>query len=192
MNGTFNHCIHSSLNWKLFYSQKALVGHENSQQFHVFELTRQLPKFSMYAIREELLMASKMDGKVVLAWSCMWGIDVIFFFGEHFISQEIPLDETSYAEFRINERFQRICLWINQVCSLCTNGSVFSCFTSFARGLFVLHKWERVHLHISLTTHLKHLECRDVGKCKQTDRQLNILFDSPIFFTTILIALLIS
>ncbi|XP_037037764.1 Bardet-Biedl syndrome 2 protein homolog [Bradysia coprophila] len=67
---------------------KALVGHENSQQFHVFELTRQLPKFSMYAIREDFLCAEKMS--------------------------EIELDDTSFVEFRINERFQRICLWINQ------------------------------------------------------------------------------
>lgn len=32
---------------------KALVGTDQSQQFHVFELTRQLPKFSMYAVRED-------------------------------------------------------------------------------------------------------------------------------------------
>lgn len=29
---------------------KAFVGYPESQQFHVFELTRQLPKFSMYSI----------------------------------------------------------------------------------------------------------------------------------------------
>lgn len=34
------------------------MGHENSQQYHVFELTRQLPKFSMYAIREDFLSTS--------------------------------------------------------------------------------------------------------------------------------------
>ena len=27
---------------------KAMVGYKNNQHFHVFELTRQLPKFSMY------------------------------------------------------------------------------------------------------------------------------------------------
>lgn len=29
---------------------KAFVGHKTSSQFHVFELTRQLPRFSMYAL----------------------------------------------------------------------------------------------------------------------------------------------
>lgn len=32
-----------------------------------------------------------------------------------FFLKEIELDHTSYVAFRINERFQRICLWINQV-----------------------------------------------------------------------------
>lgn len=31
---------------------KALVGYTDSMQLHVFELTRQLPRFSMYAILE--------------------------------------------------------------------------------------------------------------------------------------------
>ncbi|PNJ62657.1 BBS2 isoform 9, partial [Pongo abelii] len=29
---------------------KAFVGYRSSTQFHVFELTRQLPRFSMYAL----------------------------------------------------------------------------------------------------------------------------------------------
>ncbi|XP_021942150.1 Bardet-Biedl syndrome 2 protein-like [Zootermopsis nevadensis] len=32
---------------------KALVGYEGSQHYHVFELTRQLPRFSMYAVLVE-------------------------------------------------------------------------------------------------------------------------------------------
>ncbi|PNF42357.1 hypothetical protein B7P43_G03680 [Cryptotermes secundus] len=32
---------------------KALVGYEGSQHYHVFELTRQLPRFSMYAVLAE-------------------------------------------------------------------------------------------------------------------------------------------
>lgn len=38
---------------------KALVGTDHSQQFHVFELTRQLPRFSMYAVREDAYDKSK-------------------------------------------------------------------------------------------------------------------------------------
>lgn len=37
---------------------KAKVGNEHSQQFHVFELTRQLPKFSMYAVLENFYKAT--------------------------------------------------------------------------------------------------------------------------------------
>lgn len=33
---------------------KAFVGYHESQQFHVFELTRQLPKFSMYALPQTI------------------------------------------------------------------------------------------------------------------------------------------
>lgn len=58
---------------------KILVGYPNSTQFHVFEITRQLPKFSMYAIQ------STPKGK-----------------------------PESYVTFKINERLQRICMWINQ------------------------------------------------------------------------------
>lgn len=29
---------------------KALVGYRGSQHYHVFELTRQLPRFSMYSV----------------------------------------------------------------------------------------------------------------------------------------------
>ena len=36
----------------LLYPQ-ALVGYANSEHYHVFELTRQLPRFSMYAITTE-------------------------------------------------------------------------------------------------------------------------------------------
>ncbi|KAJ6641444.1 Bardet-Biedl syndrome 2 protein like [Pseudolycoriella hygida] len=67
---------------------KALVGHEDSQQYHVFELTRQLPTFSMYAIRED--------------------------FHDKIQMNEIEIDHSNYVAFRVNERFQRICLWINQ------------------------------------------------------------------------------
>ncbi|KAK9872406.1 hypothetical protein WA026_017865 [Henosepilachna vigintioctopunctata] len=57
---------------------KAFVGYPNSEQYHVFEITRQLPRFSMYALT---------------------------------IPDKKP---ESYVDFRINERLQRICMWINQ------------------------------------------------------------------------------
>lgn len=40
---------------KITFFEQALVGNEHSQQFHVFELTRQLPRFSMYAVLEHYL-----------------------------------------------------------------------------------------------------------------------------------------
>lgn len=59
---------------------KAFVGYPKSEQYHVFEITRQLPRFSMYALNNGIV-------------------------------KEKP---ESYVEFRIIERLQRICMWINQ------------------------------------------------------------------------------
>lgn len=61
------------------YKLQTSVGFPNSVQFHVFEITRQLPRFSMYALLQNKLVTSQ--GSV---------------------------------EFKINERLQRICMWINQ------------------------------------------------------------------------------
>lgn len=58
---------------------QALVGYRNSIQYHVFEITRQLPRFSMYSL----------------------------------IKQRPTVDE-NFVQFKINERLQRICMWINQ------------------------------------------------------------------------------
>lgn len=58
---------------------QTLVGYPNSIQYHVFELTRQLPRFSMYSLLENQ-----------------------------------PTKSQSNVEFKINERLQRICMWINQ------------------------------------------------------------------------------
>ncbi|OWR55363.1 putative Bbs2 protein [Danaus plexippus plexippus] len=60
---------------------KALVGYPESERFHIFELTKQLPRFSMYT----LVSSSIAKSKVV-----------------------------NYVTFRITERVQRICIWINQ------------------------------------------------------------------------------
>lgn len=56
-----------------------MVGYPQSSQFHVFEITRQLPRFSMYSLLENKTAAAQ-----------------------------------SYVEFSVNERLQRICIWINQ------------------------------------------------------------------------------
>jgi Bardet-Biedl syndrome 2 protein len=38
---------------KPYITFQALVGYEGSQHYHVFELTRQLPRFAMYAVLVE-------------------------------------------------------------------------------------------------------------------------------------------
>lgn len=58
---------------------KALVGYTGGVQYHVFEVTRQLPRFAMYTLLED---------NEKLTESCV--------------------------EFKISERLQRICMWINQ------------------------------------------------------------------------------
>ncbi|BFZ04172.1 hypothetical protein BsWGS_07211 [Bradybaena similaris] len=58
---------------------KTLIGQRSSSQFHVFELTRQLPRFSLYTL----------------------------------INNDIP-DPKSCVQFNLNERPQRMVMWINQ------------------------------------------------------------------------------
>lgn len=58
---------------------KALIGYPESKHFHVFELTRQLPRFSMYAV----------------------------------VSNP-PSKTSSTVSFTVNERIQRVMLWINR------------------------------------------------------------------------------
>lgn len=55
------------------------MGYPNSEQFHIFELTKHLPRFSMYQL-----------------------------------SVRSMAKHESYVSFRITERVQRICIWINQ------------------------------------------------------------------------------
>ncbi|XP_058445641.1 Bardet-Biedl syndrome 2 protein homolog [Malaya genurostris] len=74
---------------------KAFVGYPTSVQFHVFELTRQLPKFAMYTIPQNLTGSPKSISYI----------------------NTLSLNKTpgdSYVEFRITERLKRICIWINQ------------------------------------------------------------------------------
>ncbi|XP_014849002.1 PREDICTED: Bardet-Biedl syndrome 2 protein [Poecilia mexicana] len=58
---------------------KAFVGGRTSTQFHVFEITRQLPRFSMYEITEDS-----------------------------------PAAPAGTVSFSINERPQRVVMWLNQ------------------------------------------------------------------------------
>lgn len=63
---------------------QALVGYPDSEQYHIFELTKQLPRFSMYITAENQAKNGHTPA------------------------------ETGYVTFRITERVQRICIWINQ------------------------------------------------------------------------------
>ncbi|GAB0088836.1 Bardet-Biedl syndrome 2 protein homolog [Sergentomyia squamirostris] len=74
---------------------KALIGFANSQQFHVFELTRQLPKFAMYALPKTVTGSPK-------------STEFFSTLAKHRSSGE------NCVEFHIDERIQRICIWINQ------------------------------------------------------------------------------
>ncbi|XP_058820191.1 Bardet-Biedl syndrome 2 protein homolog isoform X2 [Topomyia yanbarensis] len=74
---------------------KAFVGYPTSVQFHVFELTRQLPKFAMYTIPQSLTGSPKSISYI----------------------NSLSVEKTpghSYVQFRISERLKRICIWINQ------------------------------------------------------------------------------
>lgn len=57
------------------------MGYTDSEQFHIFELTKQLPRFSMYTLAPTTLVKATDKGHVT---------------------------------FKITERVQRICIWINQ------------------------------------------------------------------------------
>ncbi|XP_043234328.1 Bardet-Biedl syndrome 2 protein homolog [Amphibalanus amphitrite] len=58
---------------------KALVGYVNSEHYHVFELTRQLPRFAMYALSTEQVQPPE-----------------------------------GFVTFKLNERVQRMVMWLNQ------------------------------------------------------------------------------
>ncbi|XP_028665213.1 Bardet-Biedl syndrome 2 protein homolog [Erpetoichthys calabaricus] len=80
---------------------KAFIGGKNSTQFHVFELTRQLPRFSMYALCTDK-------------------------------SLSVP---KSKVTFLINERVQRVIMWLNQNFLLTEDiGSPDVSFTSLRGG----------------------------------------------------------
>ncbi|XP_052870936.1 Bardet-Biedl syndrome 2 protein homolog, partial [Anopheles cruzii] len=76
---------------------KAFVGYPNSVQFHVFELTRQLPKFAMYTIPHNLTGSPKSISYI------------------NSLPKPKPVGPGEcYVEFRITERLKRLCIWVNQ------------------------------------------------------------------------------
>ncbi|XP_040185084.1 Bardet-Biedl syndrome 2 protein isoform X1 [Rana temporaria] len=84
---------------------KAFVGYKCSVQFHVFELTRQLPRFSMFVLS----------------------------------SPASSPEPSSHVTFSINERVQRVVLWLNQNFLLPEDTEVQNapfqiCFTSLRDG----------------------------------------------------------
>ncbi|XP_005991756.1 Bardet-Biedl syndrome 2 protein homolog [Latimeria chalumnae] len=100
---------------------KAFVGYRNSSQFHVFELTRQLPRFSMYALSSP---------------------------------RDTP-EPQSYVKFTVNDRVQRVVMWMNQsfllpediecqtapfqVCFQCLRGADQLCIKMKSSGEISLH-----------------------------------------------------
>jgi len=73
---------------------KVLVGYQNSTSFHVFELTRQLPRFSMYSLYTE---PSPPDGEA-----------------EEQTEKEELVNPKGEVTITIKERVQRITMWVNQ------------------------------------------------------------------------------
>nr|XP_033796514.1 Bardet-Biedl syndrome 2 protein isoform X2 [Geotrypetes seraphini] len=101
---------------------KAYVGCKGSTQFHVFELTRQLPRFSMYAL-------------------CRPGS---------------TLEPKSFVKFTINERVQRVVMWLNQNFLLLEETEIQNapfqiCFTSL-RGAGLLSMKMKADGEISVNT----------------------------------------
>ncbi|CRK86559.1 CLUMA_CG000236, isoform A [Clunio marinus] len=76
---------------------KAFVGSVDGNQFHVFELNRQLPKFSMYSLPEKISGSPK-------------GFEEISKLSENF-SLKAP---ESFVKFKVAERVSRFCMFINQ------------------------------------------------------------------------------
>lgn len=72
--------VNPDISFIVYLLTQALIGYPDSEQFHIFELTKQLPRFAMYQL----------------------------------INREIRNKGNSFVTFRITERVQRICIWINQ------------------------------------------------------------------------------
>jgi Bardet-Biedl syndrome 2 protein len=76
---------------------KAFVGNADGNQFHVFELNRQLPKFCMYSLPERISASPKsLNDMTKIADES---------------SSKVP---ESFVKFKVTERVSRFCLFINQ------------------------------------------------------------------------------
>lgn len=76
---------------------KAFVGNADGNQFHVFELNRQLPKFSMFSLPERITGSPKSLQ------------DMTKLSDDH--TSKVP---ESFVKFKVAERVSRFCMFINQ------------------------------------------------------------------------------
>lgn len=75
---------------------KAFVGSSDSNQFHVFELNRQLPKFSMYAFPERMSGSPKTLSEMTK------------------MSEGFSKISQCFVKIKVSERISRFCLFVNQ------------------------------------------------------------------------------
>lgn len=76
---------------------KAFVGNADGNQFHVFELNRQLPKFSMYSLPERISGSPKSLN------------DISKVADEN--QSKVP---EGFVKFKVSERVSRFCMFVNQ------------------------------------------------------------------------------
>lgn len=76
---------------------KAFVGNADGSQFHVFELNRQLPKFSMYSLPERISGSPK-------------SLKDMTKISDDYLSK-VP---ESFVKFKVTERVSRFCMFVNQ------------------------------------------------------------------------------
>jgi Bardet-Biedl syndrome 2 protein len=76
---------------------KAFVGNSDGNQFHVFELNRQLPKFSMYSFPERMSGSPKTINEMTKL-------------SENYLTKTCE----SFVKIKVSERVARFCMFINQ------------------------------------------------------------------------------
>lgn len=76
---------------------KAFVGNADGNQFHVFELNRQLPKFSMFSLPERITGSPKSLSEMT-----------------KLSDDHLSKVSESFVKFKVNERVSRFCLFVNQ------------------------------------------------------------------------------
>lgn len=76
---------------------KAFVGNADGNQFHVFELNRQLPKFSMFSLPERITGSPK-------------SLNEMTKLSDDHLSK-VP---EGFVKFKVSERVSRFCMFVNQ------------------------------------------------------------------------------